>query len=352
MKAKPSIEGLTLTLVPSATVDRDAAARLINAAFGIYSFLLEGRTSPEALSEEMGDSGELIAARLDGRMVGCAMIRPDRDVLHGFEPHVHEGDPSALYFGLAAVAVSLMRSGIGRRLVTKAEEEARRRGYAKVVLGTLEEMGNVTYYESLGYRSVAVQAFKPGHYGISIPHRLHEMEKAVAPFVPRVAGPADVPGITSLVNLAYRVEDFFIDGNRTTEAEVADLLASGCFLVLDAAPGQLAAAVHVAFEGPHGHFAMLSVDPAHQRGGLGRQLIAAAEALACEHACATMDLEVVNLREELPPWYRRLGYHETGTRPFPTPAKLKKEAHFVTMSKNLASKPLMTGAITHEDSRR
>ncbi len=36
-----------------------------------------------------------------------------------------------------------------------------------------------------------------------------------------------------------------------------------------------------------------------------------------------MDLRVVSLRRELPDFYRRLGYVETDTEPFPEEAKLK-----------------------------
>jgi hypothetical protein len=48
-----------------------------------------------------------------------------------------------------------------------------------------------------------------------------------------------------------------------------------------------------------------------------------------------MDLRIVNLREELPPFYRRLGYVETGTAPFPEEIKSKLPCHFVLMSKPL-----------------
>ncbi len=49
------------------------------------------------------------------------------------------------------------------------------------------------------------------------------------------------------------------------------------------------------------------------------------------------DLQVVNLREELLPWYRRMGYVANGTQPFPDPWKLKRPAHMVTMRKRLRS---------------
>jgi hypothetical protein len=49
-----------------------------------------------------------------------------------------------------------------------------------------------------------------------------------------------------------------------------------------------------------------------------------------------MDLRIANLLEELSPFYRRLGYVETGTEPFPAEIKSKLPCHFVLMSKPLA----------------
>jgi len=48
-----------------------------------------------------------------------------------------------------------------------------------------------------------------------------------------------------------------------------------------------------------------------------------------------MDLRIVNLREELPAFYRKLGYMETGTEPFPSDLDTKLPCHFVNMSKPL-----------------
>jgi hypothetical protein len=44
---------------------------------------------------------------------------------------------------------------------------------------------------------------------------------------------------------------------------------------------------------------------------------------------------VVNLREELPPFYRRLGYVESGTENFPTGKPTHHPCHFLKMSKPL-----------------
>ena len=41
-------------------------------------------------------------------------------------------------------------------------------------------------------------------------------------------------------------------------------------------------------------------------------------------------------RAELPQFYRRLGYEEVGTEPFPEPERTKIPCQFVVMSKPLA----------------
>jgi hypothetical protein len=50
-----------------------------------------------------------------------------------------------------------------------------------------------------------------------------------------------------------------------------------------------------------------------------------------------MYLNIVNVREELPPFYRKLGYRETGTAPFHADAteKVKLTCHFIRMEKAL-----------------
>ncbi|HUQ47725.1 MAG TPA: hypothetical protein VM053_05695 [Gemmatimonadaceae bacterium] len=45
----------------------------------------------------------------------------------------------------------------------------------------------------------------------------------------------DIPELVRIINLAYRVEDFFIDGDRTNEADVRSRLETpgACFIVVD-----------------------------------------------------------------------------------------------------------------------
>jgi GNAT superfamily N-acetyltransferase len=155
----------------------------------------------------------------------------------------------------------------------------------------------------------------------------------------RDAQPCEAAAIAAIVNRAYRVEDFFKVGDRTNAGEIAKLLAEDGFLVAESNERGLAGCVYVAMKEGRGYFGMLSVVPGHQGNGLGRQLVAAAEARCREAGCREIDLWVVNLREELPPWYRRLGYRETGTAPWPEDAlaELNRPAHFIIMSKQLGA---------------
>jgi len=151
----------------------------------------------------------------------------------------------------------------------------------------------------------------------------------------RVATSQDARALAALISLAYRVEDFFKRGDRTDEADVLTRMQKAAFLVLEDDAGALAGTVYVDVRGDVGYFGMLSIDPARQGQGLGSRLIAAAEAHCRDAGCTTMEIEVVNLRTELPPFYHRFGYTESGTRPFPDPAKLP--CHFIVMTKALAA---------------
>jgi GNAT superfamily N-acetyltransferase len=151
----------------------------------------------------------------------------------------------------------------------------------------------------------------------------------------RVARPADAPTLASLISLAYRVEDFFKIGDRTDPDDVRKRMEKAAFLVLEDEHGTMAGGVYVKVEGTRGYFGMLSIDPSRQGQGLGRRLIAAAEDYCRDAGCSEMELEVVNLRTELPPFYRRFGYVESGTRPFSDTEKTRLPCHFIVMSKSL-----------------
>jgi GNAT superfamily N-acetyltransferase len=149
----------------------------------------------------------------------------------------------------------------------------------------------------------------------------------------RRAGPDDAAELAALINRAYEVERFFVAGARTDAAEIERLCAHGHFLVLGAG-GEIAAAVHVRADGERGALSMLSVTPELQGAGLGKRLVAVAEAWCAAMGCTAMALQVVNLRTELEAWYKSLGYRVIGTAPYEHRDVLRA-CHFVLMEKRL-----------------
>ncbi len=144
----------------------------------------------------------------------------------------------------------------------------------------------------------------------------------------------DMEAIVRLINTAFLVERFFVDGDRTNSEKVRSLMEKGKFLLADDGPS-LAGCVFVELRGERGYVGLLSVDPPLQRSGLGRQLVAAAEDYFRAAGCRFSDLRIVNVRAELPAFYCKMGYAETGISPFEGDAPPKLPAHFITMSKPL-----------------
>lgn len=159
---------------------------------------------------------------------------------------------------------------------------------------------------------------------------------------PRLATPSDIPGLVHLINAAYRVEAFFIRGDRTSPAEVQALMEApdAGFLVLDSPEaGRPAGVVYVETHGTRGHFGLLAVDPGRQGEGLGRKLVAAAEAHCRRAGCGIVELEVFDVRLELPPFYASCGYVAEGVVAFAKPELLLRPAHLILMRKPLGPTP-------------
>ena len=151
----------------------------------------------------------------------------------------------------------------------------------------------------------------------------------------RIATVADAPQITAVINAAFRIaEEFFVDGNRITQAEVEESLTKGAFLLAET-DGKLNGCVYVELRGERSYLGLLSVDPTTQQSGLGSRLMIEAERYCRERGSHTMDIRIVNLREELPAFYQRRGYVESGTTPFPEDVPTKIPCHFIKMWKPL-----------------
>ena len=151
----------------------------------------------------------------------------------------------------------------------------------------------------------------------------------------RPAVAADTEPLAELINSAFRVEQPFIDGDRTNPAGVRAYMEKGKFLLAED-PAGLAGCVYVELHGDRGYLGLLGVDPPRQGTGLGRKLMDAAENYFRDAGCIAIDLRIVSARTPLPAFYRHLGYLETGTAPFPHDVQAKVSCHYILMSKSLA----------------
>ena len=125
-----------------------------------------------------------------------------------------------------------------------------------------------------------------------------------------------------------------IRGNRIESVADAASAKIGTFLVAE--DSFVCACVYVEPRGEdRSYLGLLAVDPKLQKSGLGSQLMKAAEAYCVKAGSRFMDLRIVSVRKELPAFYHRHGYVETGTEPFTPGLNPKVPCHFVVMSKPL-----------------
>src|SRR5713101_2569552 len=162
------------------------------------------------------------------------------------------------------------------------------------------------------------------------------IKDSISPVRIRAATAADMPAMIPVVNTAFAIETF-LDGTRTDEERMAEMMRKGEFLVAEDPAGEVVATVYIEVRGERGYFGMLAVDPRRQGARLGRRMVEAAENHCRQHGCKQVDIVVLSLRTDLPPFYRKLGYVETGREDFLTSRPLKDgvECHGITMSKAL-----------------
>ena len=155
-------------------------------------------------------------------------------------------------------------------------------------------------------------------------------------FQVRIADRSDAGEITLLINSAFHIaENFFVEGDRIKLKEVIDLLGTGKFLLVEA-EGSLIGCVYVEPRGERAYLGLLSVDTSRQQYGVGSLLMAEAENYCSGLDCRFMDIKLVNLRKELPGFYQKRGYVETGTSSFPQDVATKEPCHFIDMAKPLS----------------
>ncbi len=163
----------------------------------------------------------------------------------------------------------------------------------------------------------------------------------------RFATLSDIVTLHALIERAYRGDSAragwtheadVLDGQRIDAAMLADSLADPAqtLLMTDAGDGCVCASNR----GDHGYIGLLTVDPARQGGGLGRELLTAAEAALRAQGLLRVEMTVIHTRHELIDWYLRCGYRHTGrTAPFPAHDPRfgipKADFHFVVMERPL-----------------
>ena len=152
----------------------------------------------------------------------------------------------------------------------------------------------------------------------------------------RLATAADRPQLIPLINAAFAIETF-LEGTRTDDHRLAAVMQRADILLAEDSSGQILASIYAEIRGTRGYLGMLAVDPTHQRSGLGKQMLAAAEDLFRARGCQAINITVLSLRPELLPIYKRLGFIETGTEDFHIPRTLKdgQHCHCIKMSKPL-----------------
>jgi GNAT superfamily N-acetyltransferase len=134
-----------------------------------------------------------------------------------------------------------------------------------------------------------------------------------------------VTAVADLINGVYMIAEagLWVDGARRTNAdEIAELIRQQ-ELATARIGGDLAGAIRVhALDGGTAEFGMLAADPARRGIGVGRALVAFAEAWAVDRGFAHMQLELLvptswqhPSKQFLHEWYSRIGYREVRRGP-------------------------------------
>lgn len=160
--------------------------------------------------------------------------------------------------------------------------------------------------------------------------------------------PDDAPALEQLINSAYRgeaakqgwtTEADLLDGTRTDAELIRGIIADPVSLLLKAVDDEgILGCMELRMEGKKLYLGMLTVRPNLQSRGIGKALMAAAEAEAVRRHCTAVFMSVLTARPELIDWYVRHGYHDTGKRkPFaftdPRFGKPKAALEFAVLEK-------------------
>ncbi|MGI4874038.1 MAG: GNAT family N-acetyltransferase [Janthinobacterium lividum] len=149
--------------------------------------------------------------------------------------------------------------------------------------------------------------------------------------ITRPATPTDVPGLTVLINRAYRgraarggwtTEAHLFHGPRITEDALRELFRAPytrLWCCHEPAQGLVGCICLTRPPGDTLTISLLAVAPEAQAHGVGRQLLLHAEQQAQHLRCSHLEMSVLVERPDLLAWYARRGYSPTGAaEPFGT----------------------------------
>jgi len=137
---------------------------------------------------------------------------------------------------------------------------------------------------------------------------------------------ANIAAIKDLLNNAYRGESskqgwtteagLIAGDTRTDEASLQQVMeqAGSVFLVCKDEQQKITGCVNLQEHGDKLYLGMFSVSPHLQGGGIGKQLLQAAEEYARHLQKKAIYMSVISVRTELINWYMRHGYADTGER--------------------------------------
>jgi ribosomal protein S18 acetylase RimI-like enzyme len=140
-----------------------------------------------------------------------------------------------------------------------------------------------------------------------------------------IATITDIDAIKNLLNSAYRGEaskkgwtteaDLIAGDTRTNDTNLQQIMEQpGSVFLKYVIQQQLMACVNLQQHGNKIYLGMFSVSPQLQGGGIGKQMLQAAEEYAKYLHCISIYMSVVSVRKELIDWYKRNGYADTGER--------------------------------------
>jgi ribosomal protein S18 acetylase RimI-like enzyme len=135
-----------LHIRPATPADRPRLIPVINAAFAIETFLEGTRTDDERLAAMMQKGEILLVEDSSGQILACIYA----------ETHGTRG-----YLGMLAVNPARQRSGLGKRLLSAAEDHFRAKGCEAVDISVLSLRPELLpIYRRLGFSETGTEEFQ------------------------------------------------------------------------------------------------------------------------------------------------------------------------------------------------